>query len=493
VTPEIMDLLLESVDILKVLLENVREQNGEEVSLDDIIARLIACQMDSAAVAKVVEDDAPHEEKLEPAIEESAPFATTEDSGATESVTEKKIVHKKQAEQTIRVDVNRLDSLMLLMGELVLARNSLVQTVGRINKQEDTGESAEALNGSVASVNYITSELQLAVMKMRMQPVGKVFGKFPRLVRDLSRDSGKQIRLDISGESTELDKSVIEEIGDPLVHLIRNSCDHGIESPEDRATKGKPVQGVVKLSAGQEGSNIIIAIEDDGKGLDVNAIRAKAVERGLATAAEIERMPDKEVFRFIFEAGFSTAKVVSDVSGRGVGMDVVRTNIEKLNGLIELESTVDVGTTITIKLPLTLAILQGLLVESGDDVFILPLSSVYETVKTDQSDVSYVNQKPVLRLRDEIIPVINLGEILKGSSSGFVLSEKPYIVVVGLADRKLGIIIDRFLGQEEVVIKSLGQYLGTTEGIAGATILGDGRIRLIVDLLGLFSIARRLS
>jgi len=481
VTPEIMDLLLESVDILKALLDNVREQNGEEADLSDIIARLIACQDADAAAP-----GAPEETDGEP----DRPSAGASRSAARVG---KKAVPKKQAEQTIRVDVNRLDSLMLLMGELVLARNGLVQTVNRINKQEETGESSDALNGTVASVNYITSELQLAVMKMRMQPVGKVFGKFPRLVRDLARDSKKRIRLEISGESTELDKSVIEEIGDPLVHLIRNSCDHGIELPEDRTARGKPAEGVVKLSAGQEGSNIIIAIEDDGKGLDVNAIRAKAVERGLATETDVERMSDKEVFRFIFEAGFSTAKVVSDVSGRGVGMDVVRTNIEKLNGLIELESTVGAGTTITIKLPLTLAILQGLLIESDGEVFVLPLSSVHETVKTDQSDVSYVNQKPVLRLRDEVIPVINLGETLKGSRSGFVTTEKPYIVVVGLADRKLGLIIDRFLGQEEVVIKSLGQYLGATEGIAGATILGDGRIRLIVDLMGLFGLARKLS
>jgi len=486
VTPGIMDILLESVDILKVLMDHVREQNEEKVNLDDIVARLIACQKDTAAVAAAVFDE------TDP-VTESGTTETPAAKAASEGSAEKKLAHKKKTGQTIRVDVARLDSLMLLMGELVLARNSLVQTISRINKQEEAGESSEALNDTIASVNYITSELQLAIMKMRMQPVSKVFGKFPRLVRDLARDAKKQIQMEISGESTELDKSVIEEISDPLIHLIRNSCDHGIESPVDRETGGKPAQGVIKLSASQEGSNILITIEDDGKGLDVKAIRAKAVERGLATESEIERMPDKEVFRFIFEAGFSTAKVVSDVSGRGVGMDVVRTNIEKLNGLIELESTVHVGTKISIKLPLTLAILQGLLIESDEEVYVLPLSSIYETVRTEQSDVSYLNQRPVLRLRDEIIPIVNLGELLKGNQRGLVLTEKPYVVVVGLADRKLGIIIDRFLGQEEVVIKSLGQYLGATEGIAGATILGDGRIRLIIDLFGLFNIAHRLS
>jgi len=227
--------------------------------------------------------------------------------------------------------------------------------------------------------------------------------------------------------------------------------------------------------------------------LDVEAIRAKAVKRRLATKPEVDKMPDRDVYRFIFGAGFSTSKRITDVSGRGVGMDVVRSNIEKLNGLIELDSRKDVGTTVTIKLPLTLAIIQGLLIQSDDEVFILPLSSVLKTVKSEQSEVYYINQRPVLRLRDKIIPVINLVEVLRVNQAGFTLTEKPYIVVVGLAEKKLGLILDRFLGQEEVVIKSLGSYLGTTEGVAGATILGDGRVRLIVDLIGLFNIARKLS
>ena len=401
---------------------------------------------------------------------------------------------KKGGDQTIRVDVNRLDSLMNLMGELVLGRNSLVQTVNQLNK--DGGEVVdvkERLNRNSASINYITTELQLAVMKMRMQPIGKVFAKFPRLVRDLARDLNKEIELIMEGEGTELDKSVIEEIGDPLVHIIRNSCDHGIEMPDDRAATGKPRKGTVKISAKQEGSSIVIEVKDDGKGMDPAVLRAKAVERGLTNPEDVERLSDKEVFRFIFAAGFSTAKVVSDVSGRGVGMDVVRTNIEKLNGLVELDSVKGSGTVISIKLPLTLAIIQGLLVESDEEVFILPLSSVHETVRTEQANIYYVNQKPVLRLRDEIIPIVNLGCVLRNDRQGFVLTEKPYIVIVGLADRKLGINIDRFLGQEEVVIKSLGRYLGSTAGVAGATILGDGRIRLIVDLLGLFQIAGKLA
>ncbi len=516
VTADIMDLLLRSLDILKEMLGIVRDTHADaETDLTEIIASLTAVLEGDGAVpeapkasmaaeappepvgVKPIEDETIEEEEaVELTVTEVAVTASDSaskaesDPGAKGNATKAK---KPTGDQTIRVDVERLDTLMNMMGELVLGRNSLLQTVNKLVTEHEGQFELEDLGRAANSVNLITTELQTAVMKMRMQPIGKVFNKFPRLVRDLARDARKKIELEISGETTELDKSVIEEIGDPLVHIIRNSCDHGIESPEQRRAAGKPESGTVRLTASQEGSNIVILIEDDGRGFDVEAIRAKAVERGLVSKAEIDRMPDKDVYHYIFEAGFSTAKVVTDVSGRGVGMDVVRTNIEKLNGMIELESERGQGTSISIKLPLTLAIIQGLLVESDDEVFVLPLSSVHETVRTDHSDVYYLNKRPVFRLRDEIIPVINLNKILRQNQGGFVLTEKPYIVVIGLAEKKLGLVIDRFLGQEEVVIKSLGSYLGNTEGIAGATILGDGRIRLIVDLIGLFSIAKRIS
>jgi len=512
VTADIMDVLLESLDLLKVLIDMVKGGDSSEIPLEEILKRLADLQSSQTTLVRDEAASLPEipaasiDSNTLPATPVAASSAAAVPTSDVEPVAESENASKGQAaqkkgaqdkksssDQTIRVDVDRLDSLMNLMGELVLSRNSLIQTINRFGGDGNASAEVERLNQAAATVNYITTELQMAVMKMRMQPISKVFSRFPRLVRDLSRDSGKQIDLVMTGEETELDKSVIEEIGDPLVHIIRNSCDHGIEVPEARVAKGKPAKGTVRLGASQEGSNIVIRIQDDGKGLDIVAIRSKAVERGLATRAEVDKMADKDVFRFIFEAGLSTAKVVTDVSGRGVGMDVVRTNIEKLNGMIELESKVDLGTTLTIKLPLTLAILQGLLIESDKEIFILPLSSVVETVKTAQSDVSYINQRPVLRLRDEIIPVINLPYVLRSDRRGLMLAEKPYIVVIGLADQKLGINMDRFLGQEEVVIKSLGNYLGTTEGVAGATILGDGRIRLIVDLIGLFNMAKKLS
>ncbi len=497
-SPEIMDVLLEALDLLKLLLDNVRSGIDEQIDLDGILVRLQA-KLDGDSNAAVA-DSEPASEVSAAEVEATMVEATANPAIAVAPSTdepEKSRVaaapQRNAADQTIRVDVDRLDALLNMTGELVLSRNSLMQSVGKLGAEGETDLELEGINRAAKAVNFITTELQMAVMKMRMQPVGKVFSRFPRQVRDLARESRKKINLVISGESTELDKSVIEEIGDPLMHIIRNSCDHGLESSEERREKGKPEEGTVHLSADQEGSHIIIKVEDDGRGFDVEAISDKAVERGLIARDDVDRMPDREVFNFIFEAGFSTAKKITDVSGRGVGMDVVRTNIQKLNGIVELDSKKDIGSTITIKLPLTLAIVQGLLVQCDEDVFVLPLSSVHETVKADGTEVYYVNQRPVFRLRDEIIPLINMTAMINADTDGFLMSERPYIVVVGLAERKLGLMIDRFLGQEEVVIKSLGQYLGATEGVAGATILGDGRIRLIVDLVGLFGLARKLG
>ena len=489
VTADIMDVLLASLDQLKALLDIVRKGKKETADISSLVSRLVAVSKGSPTGDAVARSEAAwstgtlsHSYTVESGASESA--------AATIAGREESARKHLASDQTIRVDVDRLDTLMNMMGELVLGRNSLVQAVNQINVNHEGESQFESMNQATAAVNFITSELQMAVMKMRMQPVGKVFNKFPRLVRDLARDQNKQIQLLISGEGTELDKSVIEEIGDPLVHILRNCCDHGLETPQERKAAGKSELGTIHLDASQEGSNIVIKVSDDGRGFDVDTIRKRAVEYGLATEDEIESMEDHQVYGFVLEPGFSTAKVITGVSGRGVGMDVVRTNIEKLNGILELDSIAGQGSDIVIKLPLTLAIIRGLLVESDEEIFVLPLSSVWETVKSDKTQVYYVNQRPVFRLRDEIIPIVSLNHILQGRSRALTLTEKPYIVVVGLGERKLGIIIDRFLGQEEVVIKSLGNFLSTSEGIAGATILGDGRVRLIIDLIGLFKLAK---
>jgi two-component system chemotaxis sensor kinase CheA len=333
VTPEIMDVLLESVDILKVLMENVRSGNTEYVDLESILARLVTANEGTSPVTTESKTtDSTRSTKENPTPEDSPVVtALTEDKGAVEEEGDDQPAAARKAvstapgksvdSQTIRVDVERLDSLMNLSGELVLSRNGLLQTINMMNKSGEANALTEQFNRAAANLNYITTELQLAVMKMRMQPIGKVFSKFPRLVRDLSREMHKNIELTIQGETTELDKSVIEEIGDPLVHIVRNSCDHGIETPEERVAKGKPATGHVIMSASQEGSNIVIKVSDDGKGLDVSAIRAKAVERGMISEFDAGRISDREAFKFIFAAGLSTAKVVTDVSGRGVGMD----------------------------------------------------------------------------------------------------------------------------------------------------------------------------
>jgi two-component system, chemotaxis family, sensor kinase CheA len=504
VNADIMDVVLRSVDSLKILLGDVADGRESTLEISGLKAQLTAIAEGTTAatapsavsvplpITAPTPERAPVDRVIYEAPAEEKPASVTESTtptGAKAPVpAAKEGTEKRLKDQTIRVDVNRLDTLMNLMGELVLGRNALLQVSNQLVKDHESLTGVQTLSRTSTQINFITSEIQLAVMKMRMLPVGKVFGKFPRLVRDLARDAKKKIDLEIFGEETELDRSVIEEIGDPLVHLIRNSCDHGIEQPEDRLAKGKSEGGLIRLGASQEGSNIVISIEDNGRGLDVDAIRKKAVERGLASADEVERMSDRDAFKFIFLPGFSTAKKITDVSGRGVGMDVVKTNIEKLKGMIEIESRPNEGTKIIIKLPLTLAILQGLLVVSGGETYVIPLASVLETVRVSDEDIETVNRREVIVLRDGVLPLVNLNQLLKKGAPRGQKVDKPYVVVVGLAEKKLGLIVDELLGQEEVVIKSMGSFLGHTGGVAGATIAGDGRVRLIVDMIGLFDL-----
>ncbi len=532
--PVIMDALLQAIDTLKLLLEDLRTGKDSGIDLAFVKNQLIAASSVTAGVgapatkkeakkngksqkietsttatpATPIESSAPKTElpvaqatplpadspelrpvEAEPAEEEKeATDETQRSDGGTSLVKQMADMHRG-ADQTIRVDVGRLDSLMNIMGELVLGRNAMLQLTGRITSRYEGQELMDDLNQVATQLNFVTTELQMSIMKMRMLPVGKVFNKFPRVVRDLARSQNKEIELFISGEETELDKSVIEEIGDPLVHLIRNSADHGIELPDERVKAGKARGGRIDLIASQEGSNIVIKVADDGAGLDTARIRQKAIEKKLASADEINRMSDKEVFSYIFHPGFSTAKVVTAVSGRGVGMDVVRTNIEKLKGIIDIQSERGKGTAIIIKLPLTLAIVQGLLVEARNELFILPLASVLETVKIARADVASINRKEVIRLRDTVLPIVDLHSIFFRGASSIDLAKmtNSYVVVLGLAEKRIGLVVDHLIGQEEVVIKSLGEFLGQTQGIAGATILGDGRVRLIVDPAGIFT------
>jgi len=404
----------------------------------------------------------------------------------------KKTTNPPPVEQTIRVDVKRLDHLMNLIGELVLGKNRLMKINDDVEERYEGEEFLEELNQVVAMVSLVTTDLQIAVMKTRMLPIGKVFQKFPRMIRDLTRELSKKIDLKIEGEETELDKSIVEVIGDPLVHIIRNSCDHGIEIPADRVAKGKPETGTVDLKAYNEGNHIVVQITDDGKGLDPEGLKNHSIKKGILTQTEANNMSDKEAYALIFKPGFSTAAQVTNVSGRGVGMDVVKTNLEKLNGIIDIESEIGQYTTIKLKIPLTLAIIQALLIGVQEEYYAIPLASVLETVRITPDEIYTVENRQVLRLRDEVLSLVHIADIFDVERV-FENHDHTYVVVLGLAEAKIGVIVDSLVGQEEIVIKNLGEYLKGMEGIAGATIRGDGGVTLIVDVAAIMHMAKEIT
>ena len=560
ITPDIMDVVLESVDMMKGLLESIRDNGSDAaagIDIKNICVRLTqisegeapsaAAEAPAAAPApepvKEPEPATPAEEaapevsdaelsklsdsEVEAEIERllkvrkaedqarraskgiapkspeeiapaasAAPAPAPKPAPSRERDADKKVPAASSGavaqEQTIRVEVKRLDHLMNLIGELVLGKNRLLKIYDDVEERYEGEKFLEELNQVVSSLSLVTTDIQLAVMKTRMLPIAKVFNKFPRMIRDLSRDLGKQIDLEISGEETELDKSIVEEIGDPLVHIIRNSCDHGIEDPETRKAMGKPEKGLVQLKAYNEGNHIVVEIVDDGKGLDADMLKSKSIEKGIITEREADAMSEKEAFGLIFRPGFSTAAKVTNVSGRGVGMDVVKTNIEKLNGIIDIESEVGKGTVMKLKIPLTLAIIQSLLVGTQEEFYAIPLASVLETVRVPIDDIYTIDGKNVLRLRDEVLSLVRLSDVF-GVEKVFDGGDHTYVVIIGVAEAKLGIIVDTLVGQEEIVIKSMGDYLQNIPGIAGATIRGDGRVTLIIDVGAMMEMAKDIK
>ena len=376
---------------------------------------------------------------------------------------------------TVRVDTQRLDEIMNMVGELVLVRNRLVRL-------GDTSQD-EALSKAVANLDVVTADLQTSVMKTRMQPIKKVFGRFPRVVRDLARNLRKEIDLELVGEETDLDKNLVEALADPLVHLVRNSVDHGIEQPEVREANGKPRTGRVILAAEQEGDHILLSITDDGAGMDPQKLKAIAVEKGLYDTDSVQRLSDTEAFHLIFAPGFSTKKEISDVSGRGVGMDVVKTKISQLNGSIEIQSTLGEGTRFNIKVPLTLAIMPTLMIMLGDQTFALPLVNVNEIFHMDLRKTHVVDGQLCVAIRDQAVPVFFLKNwLVKGQHESPKTMKEGHVVIVTVGTRRVGFVVDQLVGQEEVVIKPLGKMLQGTPGMAGATITGDGTIALILDV-----------
>jgi len=411
-------------------------------------------------------------------------------------VRQKEISQSRSSVATMRVEASKLDDLINLIGELVLERNCLLQlsrdlSSGRVGMKE----LSSTLGQSSARLSFITEELQAAGLKTRMVPIETVFRKFPRLVRDVAGSLKKEVDLVLLGEDTELDKTMVELIGDPLVHLVRNSLDHAIEAPEARERAGKPRRGTIRLEARQEGDQIVVVIWDDGAGMDPERIGRKAVEKGMVTAERLRALSPREILDFIFLPGFSTVEKTSDLSGRGVGMDVVRSNLKKLNGSVGIESRVGQGTTVSLRLPLTLAILPVLLVKVGGEVYALPLRSVVETAQIDPTHVHRVEGSDVLCLRGETLPLLRLNKLFPAGPSISVdaaeLSgdvgggEGAKVVILGVAERRIALLVDELLGQESTVIKPLGSYLHGCSSLAGATIGGDGRVRLVLDPAGL--------
>ena len=402
--------------------------------------------------------------KTEPAKAPAAPAAAP----AAE-----KAAPPSEAETTVRVDTARLDEIMNMVGELVLVRNRLVRL--------GASSGDEAMSKAVSNLDVVTADLQTAVMKTRMQPIKKVFGRFPRLVRDLARNLKKEINLELVGEETDLDKNLVEALADPLVHLVRNAVDHGIETPEEREASGKPRGGKVILSAEQEGDHILLSISDDGKGMDADQLRAKAVEKGLLDKDAADRLNEFECYNLIFAPGFSTKTEISDVSGRGVGMDVVKTKISQLNGTVNVFSVKGQGSKIVIKVPLTLAIMPTLMVMLANQAFAFPLVNVNEIFHLDLSRTNVVDGQEVVIVRDKALPLFYLKRWLIGSAA-HVEQGEGHVVILTVGSQRIGFVVDQLVGQEEVVIKPLGKMLQGTPGMSGATITGDGRIALILDV-----------
>ena len=484
VTPEVMDVLLEATNKLKILVKQIHENKVHAIDLATILNSLEEVKSGVIRVSETDETVSSPIESSKDKVEHSEATSSKKYGVSKRYHGEKKDIFQDMESSTIRVDVDRLDDLMNLIGELVLERNRLLLLNRDFRVNRNANDYSEKVVEITEKIHFVTSELQNSVLKTRMVPIDRMFRKFPRLVRTISREMKKEVDLVISGGETELDKTVIDQLNDPLVHLLRNSVDHGLESPEVRRQKGKNKIGTIHLSAKQEGNHILVSVKDDGRGINLEKVKKGALARNLITPSQLQTMGKQDILQLIFEAGFSTADKVSNISGRGVGMDVVRTNIRNLNGIIDIQSEVNVGTEVLLKLPLSLAVIQSLMVQVAGDVYAIPLASVMETLRINPQDIKKIDQRDVVCHRDSVIPLFYLRRLFKNGSNGDCVSAEngyDYVVLIGMAEKRFGLVIDNLLGQEEVVIKSLGEYLGNISGIAGGTITGDGRVRLIVD------------
>ncbi len=448
--------------------------------IEDVAGEQIKYEMLIEAEKKAKE---PEEEKPA-AAEQSSPASVStiaakeEPPKASNAAAKGKPVNKPVANRTVRVDIEKLDALMNQVSELIIAKNSLVSIS---SSDSGDGTQSQSFRDQIEYLERITTSLHESVMKARMVPIESVVAKFPRMIRDLSRKLDKKMELYMSGEDTELDRTVVDQIGDPLQHLLRNSADHGLESAELRKERGKPEVGSINLKAYQEGNNVVIEVGDDGNGIDTESVKRKAIERGIVTPEQAENLSQKEIIDFLFMPSFSMAKKITDVSGRGVGLDVVKSNIETLGGDVEVKSKLGEGSTFIVRLPLTLAIIQALLVEVHTELFAIALGSIITIEDVPVSEIKYVQAEEVINLRGNVIPLIRLNQILDIEEPE-VAPESLTVVIVNKGEKQAGLVVDNLLGQQEIVIKSLGKFISNSKIISGATILGDGEIALILDV-----------
>jgi two-component system, chemotaxis family, sensor kinase CheA len=473
IRPEMMDVVLRSTDMIKMLLADIKKGLVSSVSITAIESELaLVCE------GKYEELKTKREQVKSAAA--PRPAAVESKSGST----------------TVRVDIGKLDKLIDVTGELVLNRNRLLNLTVQLEQGMEANELEESLNELNAMMGFLVSDIQSGVMSTRMQPIGRVFNKYPRIVRDMARELGKDIDLVIKGQDTELDATIVEEIGDPMIHMVRNSCDHGIETPDVRTAYGKNPKGRIELSAYHEGNSVVIEIRDDGKGMDSEVIKKKAVEKGIITEKQADAMSKKEILDIIFLPGFSTAAKVTAVSGRGVGMDVVKTGITRLKGTVELDSEPARGTTVKIILPLTLAVMTGLEVEAGEERYLIPQESIVEIVPLSAKEFTEaVDRKEFLFRSKYLNPVVSLASAWRNGHRSQANSGKGYIVVTGAPEKRGGILVDNVLRQHEVVIKPVGKYLNhfVPAEITGATIMGDGSVELILDAERLLQRAKKVT
>ena len=534
VSPTLMDGLLFGLDRVRAMFDELKKGASSEIPINEALNRLrLGSEGKSAPPATAAQKSAPQAVPNAVAKTVSASSAAVPSAGASAAVAnsgaemspapelvarkdspkgEEAAPAKTESGGTIRVDLKRLDSLVNLVGELVIDRTRFARIEEELRGRNANSELVHLMTESVVLFGRHMNEVQSIIMKVRMVPVGNAFYKFARVVRDLARQCGKEIDLLIEGGETELDKTLVEEIGDPLVHLIRNSVDHGIELPDVREAAGKSRRGSIKLRAYQDGNMIVIAVQDDGKGLDVSRIRAKGIQNGLIK--EGETYNDKEIFGLIFEAGFSTAEKVTNISGRGVGMDVVKKNIVKLKGIIELDSAIGKGITTTIKLPLTLAIIPSLMVETKGESYAIPLVNVIESIRIAPDEIQRIGSSNFVKLRDQVLPLVQLTDVFdlhdmderfwyRSTETEMTARatrshapsmqttqtarkrqsrERLIFVVVGIGEKRVGVVVDQLLGQQEIVIKSLGQLMGRQRGVAGGCVMGNGRVALVIDV-----------